>query len=85
MSAREVETVLAKLYTEDAFLASFLKDAPAALAGFDLTHEEIASFMFIDRDGLILASRSFTRKREKLAAARAPVRRALFLKRIFGR
>jgi uncharacterized protein len=64
MSSARLEAFLARLYTDEAALADFLA-APAASAGAaGLDAEEIAALSAIDRDGLVMAARSFRAKRQ---------------------
>ncbi len=80
MSAQQFESVLARLYVDEAFLTSFLVDPASALANDDLTDDEIKDLLKVDRVGLVMAAESFRRKR-----AKRPKRRSGFLRRFLSR
>lgn len=65
MSAQSFEYTLAKLYTDQKFRNTFLKDPNNALKNCELTNAEVQSFVKIDKAGLIMASNSFYHKRMK--------------------
>jgi hypothetical protein len=79
MSSPALEAFLARLYTDEAMLASFLADPAPLLAQADLSEKERAALGGIDRTGLILAARSLRAKRAHHAQTRKAerVRRAL--------
>ncbi len=64
MSARAVEAVLARLYTDADLRAAFLRDGQRALAGADLTEAECSELAAMDRVGLQMAAASYARKQE---------------------
>lgn len=72
MSARDVEGVLAALYTNAEFRARFLADPAEACRAWNLSAQEVASLASIDRAGLELAVRGMEAKRA--ARPRGPVR-----------
>ena len=80
MSARDLEAFLARLYADEAALARFLADPPAAFAAAALTPDERAALLAIDRPGLVMAARSYRAKRSGRAQSSRPKRgwRALF-------
>lgn len=63
MSSPAIEAFLARLYTDEALLRSFLQspDETARSAGLD--DEAIAALHDIDPDGLVMAARSYRAKR----------------------
>lgn len=65
MSANAFELTLARLYTDRAFRQLFLAEPEKALAECDLTAEEKAQLMAIDKAGLVMAAHSFLHKRNK--------------------
>lgn len=71
MSSPRLEAFLARLYTDEAALAQFLADPRAAALAAGLDVGEAAEFVAADRDGLVIAARSFAAKR----AGRRPLRR----------
>ena len=52
MSAQSVESVLSKAMSDAKFADALFANPEKALAGFDLTKEEIASFKELSRDDL---------------------------------
>ena len=64
MSARAVETLLARLYSDADYRRGFLQapEETARIAGLDATEAE--AIVKIDRVGLELAAESYARKRE---------------------
>ena len=52
MSAQSVESVLSKAMSDASFADALFADPEKALAGYDLTKEEIASFKELSRDDL---------------------------------
>jgi hypothetical protein len=52
MSAQSVESVLSKAMSDTAFADALFADPAKALAGFDLTAEEAASFKDLRREDL---------------------------------
>jgi hypothetical protein len=65
MSAAAVETLLARLYTDDGLRRRFLDDTVAVALRMGLDDEEAAAFARIDRVGLAMAAESYARKRER--------------------
>ncbi len=65
MSAAAFESALARLYTDSALRAEFVREPEAALARFDLTAQERADLSRIDRAGLHMAAASYAHKRAK--------------------
>lgn len=63
MSATEVETFLARLYTEKEFLEKFQKNPKHVLDNWDLTESEKKSLLEIDMASLELAAHSFRVKK----------------------
>jgi hypothetical protein len=70
MSSPALEAFLARLYTDEAALQTFLQtpDETARAAGLDA--EAVAALRMIDRTGLAMAARSFRAKRAGLARPR---------------
>lgn len=66
MSSPALEAFLARLYTDEALLRSFLQspDEIAGAAGLD--SDAIAALREIDPDGLVMAARSYRAKRAHL-------------------
>jgi len=52
MSAETVETVLARVISDTDFAEALFKNAENALAGYDLTPEEIENIKNMSREGL---------------------------------
>ena len=65
MSTQIVEEILARLYTDTDFFELFTHDRMEALQGYDLNQAERASFNSLDLSELILAAKSYVRKRLK--------------------
>lgn len=65
MTTPAFEAFLARLYTDDALRARFLHSPERVARAAGLNDDEVASLQEIDREGLAMASRSFTAKREK--------------------
>ena len=63
MSSPALESFLARLYSDEQLLERFLADPRATAETAKLSVSETAALAAIDRDGLILASRSYARKR----------------------
>jgi hypothetical protein len=77
MSAPEVETTLARLYTDEGFRRAFLDDPLTGLNGLDLSREEKAALAAMDRAGLVMAAASYRHKQALRASKRSGlVRRA---------
>ena len=63
MNDPNFERFLAKLYTDDAFRARFLRDPGGTAAARKLTAEQTEALVKIDKIGLAFAARSFAAKR----------------------
>ncbi len=63
MSTPNLEAFLARLYTDEAFLQSFLANPAAVALSAALTKEETAEVLRINTADLQVAARSFARKR----------------------
>jgi hypothetical protein len=63
MSSPCLEAFLARLYTDDALLAAFLQAPEPTARSAGLSESEAAALFDIDRDGLLMAARSFRAKR----------------------
>jgi hypothetical protein len=63
MSSPALETFLARLYTDRPFLEHFLTDPAGTMSEAGLTGQEQRCLAEMDRGGLLLAARSFERKR----------------------
>jgi hypothetical protein len=63
MSSPQLEAFLARLYTDEALRAAFLGCPEAVARGAGLAEREAAALAMIDRDGLVIAARSFRAKR----------------------
>ncbi|MBI4908910.1 MAG: hypothetical protein HY820_35145 [Acidobacteria bacterium] len=64
MSTPRLESFLARLYTDEAFLRAFLSDPHAATSQAALTPEESAEVLRINTADLEVTARSFARKRQ---------------------
>ena len=60
----QLESFLARLFADSEFLENFLRDPRRILEESGLDCAEREAVMAIDRPGLLLASRSFTAKRQ---------------------
>ena len=65
MNSEKIEIFLARLYTDQKLLQSFLENPAQTLNNQDLGEEEKAAMQNIDRDGLQMASNSYKNKRKK--------------------
>jgi hypothetical protein len=65
MSSPRLEAFLARLYTDEAALAQFLAAPRAAALAAGLDAGEAAALAEADRDGLVMAARSFAAKRAR--------------------
>ena len=65
MSAQALEVFLAGLYTDESLRSRFLADAESVIADTDLAPADRAALLAIDRDGLVLAARSYAHKRNR--------------------
>jgi len=64
LSTADVEAFLARLYTDEDFLARFLDAPREVLAREALSDEERTALAAIDRSELILAANSYRHKRD---------------------
>ena len=64
MSSPAFEAFLARLYTDEALLAEFLKSPEQAARAAGLDDPLVAALLGVDRDALVMAARSFRAKRE---------------------
>lgn len=64
MSAQAVETLLARLYSDERYRRRFLEAPQEAARAAGLDDAEAAALAAIDRVGLELAADSYARKRE---------------------
>jgi len=86
MSARKIENLLARLYTDARIREAFLSDSAAVARLHGLDETEVEALRNIDREGLEFASRSYAQKRE--AHARGGHRGSLaarILDRVWGK
>jgi hypothetical protein len=74
MNSPAMERMLARLYTDPAYLAAFLHDADRVLASSGLDPAARAALAAIDRDGLRAAAESFAAKREQAPKSRSRFR-----------
>ena len=65
MSAERLEAFLAKIYTDEESRERFLVDPRGEAAKAGLDEREVESLEKIDRVGLVLATRSIQRKRQR--------------------
>jgi hypothetical protein len=63
MSAAAVETLLARLYSDDALRREFLADPGRIARAAGLDPAEVTAMAAIDRTGLEMAAESYSRKR----------------------
>ncbi|MCB1179055.1 MAG: hypothetical protein KDK36_15830 [Leptospiraceae bacterium] len=61
-----METFLAQLYTDQNFLRFFLNSPLESFKDFELTAKEQESLLKINKEDLIIASKGFINKREKI-------------------
>ena len=65
MNSPRIEALLARLYTDDAALAAFLRSPVEAARAFGVDAGEAAALGAIDRDGMIMAAASYRAKRDR--------------------
>lgn len=70
MSAAALEAFLARLYTDDGLRAAFLDEPDRVVHQAGLDGAARAAALAIDREGLVLAARSFASKRAAHAGKR---------------
>jgi hypothetical protein len=63
VSSPRRESLLARLYTDDAALSAFLRSPGEAARAFGLDAGEVAALAAVDRDGLVMAAASYRAKR----------------------
>ncbi len=71
MSSPRLEAFLARLYADEAALAQFLANPGAAALAAGLDAAEAAALAAVDRDGLVMAARSFAAKRAVRSSKKA--------------
>jgi len=64
LSTAKVETFLARLYTDEDFLARFLRSSDDVLSREALSAEQRVALAAIDRSELMLAANSYRHKRD---------------------
>ena len=72
MNAAALEAFLARLYTDDALRNAFLAEPGPVLQAAGLDEATQAALRAIDRDGLVLAARSYASKRAAHTGKGAP-------------
>ena len=72
MSSPRLEGFLARLYTDQALLEAFLREPETVALGAGLTDSDAVALSTIDRDGLVMAARSFRIKRQAARPRRWP-------------
>lgn len=68
-----LQAVLAMLYTDTAARERFLNAPERAVQDYALSPEDRAALLALDRAGLILAARSFAKKRAHAESRKAPL------------
>jgi hypothetical protein len=63
MSSPRLEAFLARLYADEHARHAFLSNPHSSAAAAGLDADEVAALVAVDRDGLIMAARSFEAKR----------------------
>ena len=63
MSSRQFETFLARLYSDQEFLARFMRSPQGVVGEAGLDRREQQAALAIDRAGLLMAARSYELKR----------------------
>jgi hypothetical protein len=63
MSAAALETLLARLYTDEALRRDFLRDPGAVARSAGLDEAQVRAMQAMDRTGLEMAAQSYSRKR----------------------
>lgn len=66
MNAQLIEYFLARLYSDPEYCQNFVSNPETVLAEYTFTEEEKKNLLNMDREGLILASGSYERKRARL-------------------
>jgi hypothetical protein len=64
MSSAQLETFLARLYTDEAWRSQFLANPEATARAAGLMEADVSALAAIDRTGLQMAAMSFAHKRE---------------------
>jgi hypothetical protein len=70
MSSPQLETFLARLYTDTVLREAFLHDPRASAANAALADDDVEALCRIDRIGLQMAANSFAKKRESYRKGR---------------
>ena len=70
MSSPRLEAFLARLYSDQALLAVFLRQPEAVAREAGLTDSDVAALIAIDRDGLVMAAHSCRIKRQAASRSR---------------
>ena len=70
MSATNLESFLARLYTDERLRSAFLENPDEAMSAHELDASEVAALRNIDRAGLAFAARSYAHKRAAHATSR---------------
>lgn len=73
MNAAALEAFLARLYTDTALLAEFMRNPESTARGAGLDEQGVSAMLAIDREGLAMAATSYARKRAGHAAKRTRV------------
>ncbi len=83
MSAQRLEAALALLYTDAQAREAFCAEPRAWARGMGLDDGEVEALAAIDRDGLVMAARSYAAKREAGARSRRAGKGG-WLRRVLG-
>ncbi len=71
MNAAALEAFLARLYTDAALLAEFMRNPESIARGAGLDEQGVRAMLSIDREGLAMAAGSYAKKRAGHSAKRA--------------
>lgn len=85
MSSVQLETFLARLYTDEAMRRRFLAAPEAEARAAGLAEPEVHALVAIDRTGLQLAAASFAQKRAVHGRRSAPGTLRSLIQRFIGR
>ncbi len=72
MSSPQLETFLARLYTDSALREAFLHDPRVTASSAALATDEVDALCRMDRAGLQMAAHSFAKKREGYGKSHHP-------------
>ena len=72
MSAEIVETVLAKAMSDEAFAEALFTNADQALAGYDLTQEELETLKNMSREDFMKSAMATPEERKSMLMAPPP-------------